>query len=130
VPDWYPTTDLTGNFSYSGFGVYPVVQYNLTNSFPSLFFDLIAGGGPGIVKINYCISQYESNKYNIQTIDKSIFSGYLFTNIRIRINPTSLLALSADYVLIPEKKLPIDYLKVKAESFSNFSYGISFLFEM
>ena len=125
---WY--VDLDGYFKYSGYGIYPIFQYNLTNSFPSLFFDVVAGGGPGIAKINYSISQYESNKYTIQTIDKYIFSGYAFTNIRFRINPTTLIALSADYVFIPEKKFPIDFLNVKAESFSNFSYGISLLFEM
>jgi hypothetical protein len=124
------SVDLVGNSSYSGYGIYPVFQYNLTNSFPSLFFDVVAGGGPGIAKISQSISQYESNKYTYHSIDKIIFTGYLFTNVRFRINPTTLIALSADYVFIPEKKLPIDYLNIKAESFSNFSYGISFLFEM
>ena len=130
TPGEYMYIDLDGYFKYSGYGIYPVVQYNLTNSFPSLFFDVVAGGGPGVAKINYSISQFESNKYTIQTINKIIFSGYLFTNIRFRINPTTLLALSADYVFIPEKKFPIDFLNIKAESFSNFSYGISLLFEM
>jgi hypothetical protein len=130
VPTEYMVSDMNGNFTYTGHGIYPIIQYNLTNLFPSLFFDVVAGGGPGIAKINYNISQFELNKNIIHTIDKNLFSGYLFTNIRFRINPTTLIALSADYVFIPEKKFPIDYLNIKAESFSNFSYGISLLFEM
>jgi hypothetical protein len=129
-PGEYMVSDLSGYFSYSGHGIYPIFQYNLTNSFPSLFFDVVAGGGPGIAKINNTIYQFESNKFTYHIIDKSIFSGYLFTNIRFRVNPTTLIALSADYVFLPEKKPAIDFLNVKEESFSNFSYGISLMFEL
>lgn len=120
-------TDLAGSIEqeYNGIGYYIISSYSpLKYELPKTLSWRI-GGGIGLGNIDYTL-RYGNESYTDVIINKSTFSGILFSNFDLNLYDGLSLGLAVDYVYIPETMPAIPELNIESSSFGNFGLGFAF----
>ena len=120
-----------GTQSYDGTGYYAVAAYHPFKSVFSSSFSWIIGAGIGLGNVNYdFINVVNSGSFpnassdsTIVKINKSMFSGLIFTEFDLYLFDEFSLGLVIDYVYLPEEMKAIPELGIDKRNLGNFSIG-------
>lgn len=117
------------------YGYYAMAYFDILGRTDKNAFAMIPGLGIGFVNLDYTIDwsntsydpvTYESTSTRgSDNLNKTLLSGFLAIDARLYTLTGVSVALTADYVYIPEKTLPSDLAGEGGKSFSNFSLGMS-----
>ncbi len=136
--DWvYEELNYTSIFvkqKYDGIGYYAVGTYE---PFKKVIYQTVSwkvGMGIGIGDIDYRENRLKENYVEGENssetfetaINKSLFSGIIFTNLDFYLNNSLSLGFSADYVYLAETMPTIPELNIGKSNFGNYSLGLNF----
>lgn len=117
------------------YGYYAMAYFDIPGGSGQNAFALKPGLGIGFVNLDYTVDwsntsydpvTYESTSTRgSDNLNKTLLSGFLAIDARLYTLTGVSVALTADYVYIPEKTLPSDLAGEGGKSFSNFSLGLS-----
>lgn len=117
------------------YGYYATAFYDLLE-FPRVYpVSLKAGIGAGFATIDYTVSGsmsiYDPVKFTTVTtfevnrLEKTVISAFTALDLRYFPSPKISVALTGDYIYIPEKTLPSNLPGESGKSFGNFSLGLT-----
>ena len=133
----YGSQNTYGNEEMSNrvYGYYATAFYNPFPDEPKKRIKVKAGAGAGFAAIDYTIARsksvYDPVKYTTTvtsesaSLNKTVFSGFLAVDLRAYPSSKVSIALTGDYIWIPEKTIPSNLPGESGKSFSNFSLGLS-----
>lgn len=117
------------------YGYYATAFFDLLESPKEYPVSLKTGVGAGFATIDYTVSRsmsiYDPVKFTTVTtfevnrLEKTVISAFAALDLRYFPSPKVSVALTGDYIYIPEKTLPSNLPGESGKSFGNFSLGLT-----
>lgn len=139
-----PNLKYTSNFqsgyvneemSNKVYGYYATAFYDLLGRSDGDAFSLKPGLGIGFANLDYTVTKIKTvydninfkstTKYESNNLNRTLFSGFLAFDVRFFATQGVSIALTGDYVFIPERTISSDLPGENGRSFGNFSLGLS-----
>ncbi len=117
------------------YGYYATAFYDLLE-FPKEYpISLKTGVGTGFATIDYTVSSSstivdpvnytQTTTFEVNRLEKTVISAFAALDLRYFPSPKVSVALTGDYIYIPEKTLPSNLPGESGKSFGNFSLGLT-----